>query len=123
MIYLFYSPPPSLSFFLLLVASRFGGPFSERLPPVKVVFTGSYQDEQTVGGEVLVRRDGGEHREDQAAEHQDESKTKEKTGTGSQDKTSERKANLPGGPGETTVGAGSGAAAVARGKHVEPVNA
>lgn len=32
----------------------------------------SYQDEKTVGGEVLVRRDRGEDREDQAAEHQDE---------------------------------------------------
>lgn len=34
----------------------------------------SYQDEETVGGEVLMSRDGREHREDQAAEHQDEPK-------------------------------------------------
>jgi len=30
----------------------------------------SYQNEEAVGGEVLMSRDGGEHRKDQAAEHQ-----------------------------------------------------
>lgn len=34
----------------------------------------SYQNEETVGGEVLMSRDGWEHREDQAAEDQDEPK-------------------------------------------------
>lgn len=34
----------------------------------------SYQDEETVGGEVLMSWDGWEHGEDQAAEHQDEPK-------------------------------------------------
>lgn len=38
----------------------------------------SYQDEETVGGEVLVCRDGWEDREDQAAEHQDEPEDDEK---------------------------------------------
>lgn len=37
---------------------------------------GSYQDEQAVGREVLMDRDGGEHREDQAAEDQDEPEQK-----------------------------------------------
>lgn len=32
----------------------------------------SYQDEQAVRGEFLVSRDGGEHRENQTAKHQDE---------------------------------------------------
>lgn len=40
----------------------------------------SYQDEETVGGEVLMSRDGGEHGEDQAAEHQDEPENNEREG-------------------------------------------
>lgn len=35
----------------------------------------SYQDEETVGWEVLVSWDGWEHRQNQAAEHQNEPKT------------------------------------------------
>lgn len=35
----------------------------------------SYQNEETVGWEVLVSWDGWEHRENQAAEHQNEPKT------------------------------------------------
>lgn len=38
----------------------------------------SYQDEEAVGGEVLVRWDGGEDGEDQAAEDQDEPEGDEK---------------------------------------------
>ena len=38
----------------------------------------SYQNEQAARGEVLMSRDGGEHREDQAAEDQDEPEQKHK---------------------------------------------
>lgn len=44
------------------------------------IFPGAYQNEQAVGGEFLMSRDGGEHREDQAAEDQDEPEQKHKTG-------------------------------------------
>lgn len=46
---------------------------------------GSYQDEQAVGREILMRRDGGEDGQDQAAENQDE--PEENTGTERRDES------------------------------------
>lgn len=37
---------------------------------------GSYQDEEALVGELLVFGDGGEHRQHQAAEHQQKTGTK-----------------------------------------------
>lgn len=50
--------------------------FTEPICPMMCVYRfacllESYQDEQAVRGEFLVSRDGGIHREDQTAKHQD----------------------------------------------------
>lgn len=37
--------------------------------------TGSHQDEESLVGELLVLGDGGEHRQHQAAEHQQKTET------------------------------------------------
>lgn len=41
---------------------------------------GSYQDEKVLVGESLVFADGGEHRQHQAAEHQQKTETQAHTG-------------------------------------------